>query len=215
MQEVKHRHQCRARRRKDARSACAATIREEAHALGYKRAMVDQMPAPSALVRMSPTDVAALVSLYVRCTDYFLLQDGVTPTLRDARGLFTDLPPGKVAQDQAVFGWKEDGFLYAVAAILRDYPTQNIWYLGFMIVDPRWRGRGVGASFYRKLEAWAVAEGATELRVAVIEDNEPGARFWRALGFVEARRVGPDRFKTRRHRRIELRLSVAPATPDG
>jgi GNAT superfamily N-acetyltransferase len=177
--------------------------------------MVAQTPASSPFLRLLPTDAADVASLFARCADYFLLQDGVPPTLSDAHALFTDLPPGKALQDQAVFGCRDKGGLYAIAAVLRDYPAEGSWYLGFMIVDPRWRGRGVGASFYRTIQAWAVAAGATELRVAVIEDNEPGARFWRALGFVEARRVGPDRFKTRRHCRIELRLSVAAATPDG
>src|SRR3546814_9368204 len=80
----------------------------------------------------SDLDVA---DLYNRCSDYFLLQDGAAPTLDDARELFSDVPPEKSAHNQAVLGWKGPGGLYAIAAILRDYPRDGTWYLGFMIVD--------------------------------------------------------------------------------
>lgn len=73
-----------------------------------------------------------------------------------------------------------------------------------MIVDAQRRGRGLGRMIYSAVEHWAVARGAVEIRLAVLEQNEPGARFWRSLGFGEVRRVGPDVFKMRTHNRIEL-----------
>src|SRR3546814_1483156 len=60
-----------------------------------------------------------------------------------------------------------------------------------------------GRSIYSTVESWAAARGATEIRLAVLEANEAAERFWRSLGFIEYRRVGPDTFKMRRHRRIE------------
>src|SRR3546814_1757910 len=73
-----------------------------------------------------------------------------------------------------------------------------------MIVDAAQRGRGVGRPIYSTVESWAAARGATELRLAVLEANDAAERFWRSLGFIEYRRVGPDTFKMRSHRRIEL-----------
>ncbi|HEY0270140.1 MAG TPA: GNAT family N-acetyltransferase [Sphingomonas sp.] len=124
--------------------------------------------------------------------------------MADAGELFTDVPLEKDAHDQTVLGWKGSDGLYAIAAILRDYPRVGIWYLGFLIVDSARRGRGVGRSIYATVEDWAAARGATEIRLAVLEANEPGERLWRSLGFCEVRRVGPDTFKNRSHHRIEL-----------
>jgi GNAT superfamily N-acetyltransferase len=73
-----------------------------------------------------------------------------------------------------------------------------------MIVDAARRGRGIGRSIYSAIEDWAATRGATEIRLAVLEANEAGERFWRSLGFGEVRRVGPDMFKMRCHRRVEL-----------
>src|SRR3546814_14508026 len=74
------------------------------------------------------------------------------------------------------------------------------------------RGRGVGRSIYSTVESWAAARGATEIRLAVLEANEAAERFWRSLGFIEYRRVGPDTFKMRSHRRIELSRRLSGAT---
>src|SRR3546814_6564051 len=87
--------------------------------------------------------------------------------------------------------------------------------LGFMIVDAAQRGRGVGRSIYSTVESWAAARGATEIRLAVLDANEAAERFWRSLGFIEYRRVGPDTFKMRSHRRIELSRRLSGATVEG
>lgn len=164
------------------------------------------LPTPSCPlpIELSEADAPEVASLYGRCADYFMLQDGAAATLSDAHALFTDVPPGKDPRDQMVLGWRRGEDLDAVAAILRDYPRGGTWYLGFMMVDSGLRGRGLGRSIYAAIETWAEARGATEIRLAVLEANEAGDRFWRSLGFGEVRRVGPDRFKLRLHRRIEL-----------
>jgi GNAT superfamily N-acetyltransferase len=175
----------------------------------YTPRMVRQLPACPPPDQLSEADTSEVAILYDRCADYFLLQDGVASTLDDAQKLFTDVPPEKNAEDQTVLGWRGDDGLYAVAAILRDYPRAGTWYLGFMIVDARHRGRGLGRSIYAAIERWAAAMGAIEIRLAVLEANEGGERFWRSVGFDEVRRVGPDRFKLRSHRRIELHRRIA------
>lgn len=166
--------------------------------------MILQTPPCPSPIELSEADAPEVADLYGRCADYFMLQDGEEPTLADAHALFTDVPSGKEPRDQIVLGWRRGEGLDAVAAILRDYPDDGIWYLGFMLVDSGLRGRGLGRSIYAIIEKRAADRGATEIRLAVIEANGAGERFWRSLGFGEVRRVGPDRFKARLHRRIEL-----------
>lgn len=172
--------------------------------------MILRTPSCPLPVQLSEADAPEVASLYWRCADYFMLQDRAAPTLSDARELFTDVPPGKDPCDQIVLGWRHGEGLAAIAAILRDYPRDGIWYLGFMIVDSRLRGQGLGRSAYAAIETLAAARGATEIRLAVLEANEAGERFWRSLGFGEVRRVGPDRFKLRSHRRVELSRRIVP-----
>ena len=176
-----------------------------------------ERPLPPQPFELTELDAGDVASLYARCSDYFLLQDGEAPTLADARELFSDVPPEKEPEDQTVIGWKGAVGLYAVAAILRDYPAKGTWYLGFMIIDAERRGHGMGRCIYSAVENWAASRGAGEIRLSVLEQNVAGERFWRSLGFEEVRRVGPDTFKMRSHRRIELSrllngsLATAPA----
>jgi ribosomal protein S18 acetylase RimI-like enzyme len=169
-----------------------------------------QTPSCPSPIRLSEADAPEIASLYGRCADYSVLQDGVVPSLADAHELFTDVPPEKNAHDQTVLGWRCGEDLNAIAALLRDYPCDGTWYLGFMIVDAKLRGRGLGRSMYAAVETWAATRGATEIRLAVLEANEAGERFWRSLGFGEVRRLELNRFKLRRHRRIELSRYIGP-----
>ena len=160
-------------------------------------------------------DAGDVADLYARCPDYFLLQDGEPATLADAVELFRDVPEEKSEADQTVLGWRGEDGLFAVAAILRDYPSDGVWYLGFMIVDAVARGQGIGRLIYDTIEQWTADHGAHEMRLSVLELNVAAERFWRSLGYREVRRVGPDAFKSRMHNRIELSrpLRANPTVP--
>jgi len=110
----------------------------------------------------------------------------------------------KRAVDQTVMGWRGQNRLMAVVAILRDVPSNGVWYLGFLIVDAAARGKGIGRSIYKTIKRWAVDCRAQEIRLAVLEVNGAAERFWRSQGYKELRRVGPDTFKARSHHRVKL-----------
>ena len=122
--------------------------------------MIATSEPPSILTVHDAGDVA---DLYARCIDYFMLQDGEPATLADAIDLFRDVPEEKSSADQTIMGWRNENGLIAVSAILRDYPSDRVWYLGFMIVESAARGQGIGRSIYDAIEQWAVARGAEEM----------------------------------------------------
>lgn len=153
---------------------------------------------------LSPADAPAILGLYDRCADYFLLQDGEPAAASDADELFTDVPPSKRPEDQYVLGYRSEGQLDAVAALLTDHPEPGDWYLGLLLLDPRLRGRGFGREMYAGIERWSVARGAKRMLLAVLEENAPVQRFWRSLGFETARTVKPATFKRKSHVRYEL-----------
>jgi ribosomal protein S18 acetylase RimI-like enzyme len=53
-------------------------------------------------------------------------------------------------------------------------------------VSPEARGQGLGDRLIGAVEAWARRSGGAELRLAVIEGNEPAVSLYRRLGFVDA-----------------------------
>lgn len=168
------------------------------------------MPPPFDAIKLTLADAGPIAALFARCSDHFLLQDGVEADPSDAVALFRDVPTGKSATDQTIFGWRDDSGLYAVAAMLRDYPEDGVWYLGLLLLDPRRRGQGVGRALHEALVRHVIGKGAREFRLAVIEANVGAERFWRSLGYRERRRVGLEAFKARQQRRVEMTRDLRP-----
>jgi RimJ/RimL family protein N-acetyltransferase len=139
--------------------------------------------------RLSPSDVRDLQHLYERCSDYHQLEEG-TPTRADAaEHLLAALPPGKDAADKYVIGVRRpDGELVGVLDLIRDYPKENDWWLGLLMLEPEARGSGLGGELCRAAMDAIAAQGGLSIFLGVLEQNTPAERFWRRQGFEELRR---------------------------
>lgn len=56
-------------------------------------------------------------------------------------------------------------------------------YLGFMYVEPAWRGRGVNQLIVEALKDWARSRNLTELRLDVYTVNDTAIRAYEKAGF--------------------------------
>ena|SRR5688572_23706558 len=56
-------------------------------------------------------------------------------------------------------------------------------YLGFMYVEPEYRGQGVNQLIIDALSAWSVSRGIYELRLDVYNDNAAAIRAYEKAGF--------------------------------
>lgn len=169
--------------------------------------------ATGELSQLTPSDSPIVLDLFGRCADYFLLQDGEAATAADVEELFADVPPSKSEEDQLIFGFWQDSTLQGVVQLLMGYPEPRDFYLGFLLLDPALRGRGLGRSIYRAIERWSAGRGAQRMLVCVLNDNESALAFWRSLGFELRRMVEPRAFKQKIHGRHEFVRAILPASP--
>jgi GNAT superfamily N-acetyltransferase len=56
-------------------------------------------------------------------------------------------------------------------------------YLGFMYVEPAFRGKGVNKLIMEELVQWAKEKGITEFRLDVYNDNQPAITAYEKVGF--------------------------------
>lgn len=56
-------------------------------------------------------------------------------------------------------------------------------YLGFMFVQPLFRGQGINSRIMEELEQFAAANGITELRLEVYAENESAIKAYEKTGF--------------------------------
>lgn len=56
-------------------------------------------------------------------------------------------------------------------------------YLGFMYVEPAFRGQGINLQLITELEKWSEQQGITEMRLDVYQQNEPAIQAYQKAGF--------------------------------
>ena len=73
------------------------------------------------------------------------------------------------------------------SAIIKDGKTYNTFdqysFLGFMYVEPAYRGQGVNKLIIEKLVEWSHEKGLKEIRLQVYSDNLPAIRAYEKVGF--------------------------------
>jgi GNAT superfamily N-acetyltransferase len=84
----------------------------------------------------------------------------------------------------ALDGDKIIGSGYARIETAKDYLQHaQHSYLGFMYVDPAYRGKGINNLIIDALKAWSLSRGIYELRLHVYNDNAPAIRAYKKAGF--------------------------------
>src|SRR5215471_13030677 len=56
-------------------------------------------------------------------------------------------------------------------------------YLGFMWVEPDWRGKNVNQMIIEELKRWSLSKGITELRLDVYDENIAAVKAYEKVGF--------------------------------
>lgn len=131
-------------------------------------------------------DVPNLQKLFEESKDYSKLIEGRLPRPNDAQDLLLALPDGKSLKDKFVLGVYEEDILVGVIDLVKDYPEQNMWFIGLLLLSPQYRNKGFGSKIYCKLrEELITLENAKAIRISVAEQNSNALNFWRKLGFKE------------------------------
>lgn len=129
-------------------------------------------------------DLNNLQNMLNRCNDYFNLVYKRDNTENSASEILSILPENKTLDDKFVIGiFNLDKKIIGVIDIIRDYPENNIWFLGLMLIAPNYRNNGLGKLIFDDTEEWAIDLGAKSIRLAVVEQNIKALKFWEKLGF--------------------------------
>jgi GNAT superfamily N-acetyltransferase len=164
------------------------------------------------ILSLGREDLPMLQRLLERCGDYFDMAEGQPAGPNEAEEEFTAGPPERFPQDQFCLGIPDDrpGELAGVLGALRHHRRPNQWYLGLLLLDPNYRGSGLGRTAYEAFEQWIRRQGADSVVLAVLEVNTRAAGFWESLGFATPRCYPARQFGQRRHVLIEYEKDLTP-----
>jgi len=142
----------------------------------------------------SDEDAATLFGLFCQAPEYSLLVEGKLPSIEDAKDELSALPPGKQLHDKCYGGYWANNTLVGCMDLIRAYPEPDIAYLGLLLFGNSHQGRGYGLVALSHISNLAQTWGCTKLRLAVIDKNIRGLRFWQREGFVELYRKSTSEF---------------------
>lgn len=144
-------------------------------------------------------DCNIVEELCEKCSDYYLLVEGVLPSKKDAAEIFMDLPPNKDYEDKYVLGiFRYDNKLVGIVDIVKDFPDNSEWMIGLMLIEIDERGNGLGRIVHEELKKWAADLGAKSFRIGVVTENYKGMKFWSNLGYKKIKEVDMN-FTAKKH----------------
>lgn len=138
-------------------------------------------------------NIKLVESLCKKCSDYYILHDGILPSTEEPKEIFTAIPPNKSCDDKFVLGiFNYSNELIGIIDIVKDFPVIGECMLGLMLINPEERGKGLGKIVHKALVQWTINLGLKSLRIGVIEDNHKGIKFWSDLGYKKIKEVTMD-----------------------
>ncbi|GFE49474.1 hypothetical protein So717_12270 [Roseobacter cerasinus] len=126
-------------------------------------------------------------NLTLRATDYVTLEIGHAPTHDFVDSFFTAAPPGLTTDDLLHFAVMEGPAMAGIVCIARGYEFPNDWWIGLVLLDPAFRGRGIGTATVGLIKEHATAQAVASLKLSVLEANPRAMHFWIQQGFLPHR----------------------------
>jgi ribosomal protein S18 acetylase RimI-like enzyme len=126
-------------------------------------------------------DEKELQGFLIHLDDFFYLCEGIKGSAQD---ILTQGPKKlDVRSDKCVLGLYEASQLFGLVELVRNYPKDNVWTIGYFLIHPAWRGSGVGSSLIETFVDFAALQGVKKVRCITQEQNPKALTFWKRHGF--------------------------------
>jgi len=158
-----------------------------------------QVPGYS-IKTLSEENKQEIFSLIKNCSDYYVIVNGIEADSTDIDDILYGLPVGRTYEDKIVLGlFNREDKLTALIDILKNYPVQNCWWIGLLLIKVSERGRGLGRIIFNNLKDFVIENSGLEIQLGVVEENEKALNFWQKLGFEIIEKRDPAIFRTKEH----------------
>ncbi len=96
-------------------------------------------------------------------------------------------PPGIDLSAKYYLGFFENKELIAIMDLIDGYPTADIAYIGFFMMNTNFQGRQIGTAIIHEICDYLRTIGKTAVRLAIDKGNPQSTHFWKKNGFVVIR----------------------------
>ena len=92
-------------------------------------------------------------------------------------------PPGITMDDKYYFGFFDGRELVAIMDLIDGYPTREVAYIGFFMMNPQYQGKQIGTAIIDEVIDYLLSTGKTSVRLAIDKGNPQSTHFWKKNGF--------------------------------
>lgn len=150
-------------------------------------------PAPGLrTIELTPDRESDLQRFFEANPEYFFAVHGEPAGPNEAHEeIHGELPTGWSFTKKWLVGYLDaENSLVAMANVISDLLAPGVWHIGLFMVATSRHGTGEAQVLHQGLESWAVSNGASWLRLGVVQGNARAERFWQTLDYIEARTRG-------------------------
>lgn len=109
-------------------------------------------------------------------------------TLESVREELIALPPNKTPEDKYYLGFYDGRRLIAVMDIIDGYPTQDIAWIGFFMMEAEFQGAGTGTKIVEEACSY-LQQMFSCVRLGYVDGNEQSEHFWLKNHFYKTGQV--------------------------
>ena len=124
-----------------------------------------------------------ILSVFKGNPQFFKYSDA-NPTAEQVYNDMHLLPRGMDVSDKYYFGLYNGRDLVAIMDIIDGFPSDNIAYLGFFMMNKKYQGRHVGSAIISEAALYLKSIGKTIIRLVIDKGNPQSTHFWNRNGFV-------------------------------
>lgn len=101
-------------------------------------------------------------------------------------------PPGIDLKDKYYVGYFDNETLVAVLDLIDGWPSKEVAYIGFFMMNHSYQGKNSGSSIIKELSIYLKSLNVKYLRLAVDDGNPQSLHFWHKNGFELVKSVTTD-----------------------
>lgn len=140
------------------------------------------------IIDVSMQNVHQVMEIYNSNYDYFMLSDGEPANMENCLLDIAAIPSDFNTKNKKYIGiWKHRKII-AILDFLMGYPDKKCCWIGLLLVDAKWHGKGTGTEIINAFVKASILSGYSHIQLGVLDTNKKAIAFWKRLGFLEIRK---------------------------